>query len=310
MPAVTRRHTAALVLFLCLCACEPPQVGHTKVIVGAVLLDGQGGPPVSDSVVVVAGGRIQAAGPRSSVPIPEEADNVDGSSRFLVPTPIDVCDRAEPPEIVRAATAEDARHQVEKLAAGHATVIHAAALAPAVAEAAMEAARAASIPVIAHISTEAEAQAMVAAGAAGFVGMIRDREVDPAFARKLRDLRIFFAPALGSFAPAPGSSAQGQDFARRNTLRLFQAGVPMAVASAGGDFMRECELLSEAGLPPLDILVAATRNGAAALGKLAEEGTIQPGKVANLLLLSANPGEDIRNLRRVVLRVKAGEWVR
>jgi imidazolonepropionase-like amidohydrolase len=303
MPPVTPQRAAALVLFLCLCACEPPQVGHTKVIVGAVLLDGQGGPPMSDSVVVVAEGRIQAAGPRSSVPIPQEADEVDGSSRFLVPTPIDVCDRAEPPGIVRAATAEDARRQVEKLVAAHATVIHAAALAPAVAEAAMEAARAASIPVIAHISTEAEAQAMVAAGAAGFVGMIRDREVDEAFARKLRDLRIFFAPALGS-------SAQGQDLARRNTLRLFQAGVPIAVASAGGDFIHECELLSEAGLPPLDIVVAATRNGAAALGKLAEEGTIQPGKIANLLLLSANPGEDIHNLQRVVLRMKAGEWVR
>jgi imidazolonepropionase-like amidohydrolase len=196
-------------------------------------------------------------------------------------------------------------------------VIHAASLAPAVAEAALEAARAASIPVIAHISTEAEAQALLAAGAAGFVGMIRDREVDPAFARKLRDLRVFFAPALGSFAPTPGSlgpakgsGAQGQDLARRNTLRLFQAGVPIAVASAGGDFMHECELLSEAGLPPLDILVAATRNGAAALGKLANEGTIQPGKIANLLLLSANPGEDIHNLRRVVLRMTAGEWVR
>jgi imidazolonepropionase-like amidohydrolase len=287
------------------------------VIVGAILLDGQGGPPMSDSVVVVAGGRIQAAGPRSTVPIPQEADEVDGSSRSLVPSPIDVCDRAEPPGIIRAATPEDARAQVEKLAAAHAAVIHAASLAPAVAEAALEAARAASIPVIAHISTEAEAQALLAAGAAGFVGMIRDREVDPAFARKLRDLRVFFAPALGSFAPTPGSlgpakgsGAQGQDLARRNTLRLFQAGVPIAVASAGGDFMHECELLSEAGLPPLDILVAATRNGAAALGKLANEGTIQPGKIANLLLLSANPGEDIHNLRRVVLRMTAGEWVR
>ncbi len=309
---VMLRPVAALALLLCLCACqplgEPSESGHTKVIVGAVLLDGQGGPPMSDSVVVVAGGRIQAAGPRSTVPIPEDADKVDGSSRFLVPAPIDVCDRAEPPGILRAATPEDARAQVEKLAAAHAAVIHTASLDPGVAEAALEAARAASIPVIAHISTEAEAQAMLAAGAAGFVGMIRDREVDPAFARKLRDLRVFFAPALGS--PGLRSGSPGQDLARRNTLRLFQAGVPIAVASAGGDLIHECELLSEAGLPPLDILVAATRNGAGGLGKLANEGTIQPGKIANLLLLYANPGEDIHNLRRVDLRMTAGEWVR
>ena len=72
---------------------------RSTVIVGAVLLDGQSGPPMSDSVVVVAGGRIQAAGPRSTVPIPQEAEEVDGSSRSLVPTPIGVCDRAEPPGI-------------------------------------------------------------------------------------------------------------------------------------------------------------------------------------------------------------------
>jgi hypothetical protein len=97
------RPVAALALLLCLCACEPPEEpsgpGHTTVIVGAVLLDGQSGPPMSDSVVVVAGGRIQAAGPRSTVPIPQEAEEVDGSSRSLVPTPIGVCDRAEPPGI-------------------------------------------------------------------------------------------------------------------------------------------------------------------------------------------------------------------
>jgi len=302
-----RRAAATLCLLLCLSGCNPPQQGHTKVIVGAVLLDGQGGPPMSNSVVVVAGGRIQAAGPRSTVPIPEEADIVDGSGRFVVPGLVDVCDRAEPPGMLRAATPDEARAQVERLAAGHTSPIFTTALAPAVAQAAMEAARAASIPVIARISTEAEAEIMVTAGASGFVGMIRDRDVDPAFAAKLRDLRIFFAPALSA---TPGSLGGARDAERRNALRLFQAGVPIAVASLGGDFVGQAEQLSEAGVPPLDVLVAATHNGAAALGKLATEGSLEAGKSANLLLLSANPGEDIRNLRKVVLRMAAGEVVR
>jgi imidazolonepropionase-like amidohydrolase len=75
--------------------------------------------------------------------------------------------------------------------------------------------------------------------------------------------------------------------------------VPIAVGS-GSDPYREMELLVEAGLSPSDVLVAATRNGAAALHELDEVGTIEPGKRADLLLLSANPAEDIRNLRRVV----------
>ena len=56
------------------------------------------------------------------------------------------------------------------------------------------------------------------------------------------------------------------------------------------------ELLAAAGLPPLDIVVAATRNGAAALHDK-ERGTVAAGKIADLLLLKANPAEDIRNMR-------------
>ena len=70
--------------------------------------------------------------------------------------------------------------------------------------------------------------------------------------------------------------------------------------------MREAEQLAAAGIPPLDVIVAATRNGAAALHDR-DAGTIQAGKRANLLLLSANPGEDIRNLARVAMRIVNGE---
>jgi hypothetical protein len=46
------------------------------------------------------------------------------------------------------------------------------------------------------------------------------------------------------------------------------------------------------------------------LRSLTQTGAIQVGKRANRLLLSANPGEDIRNLRRVALRLTDGEWPR
>jgi imidazolonepropionase-like amidohydrolase len=58
-------------------------------IVGATLIDGKGGPPVKDSVVVVRGQRIAAAGPRASTRAPAGATVIDGSGRFVIPGLID-----------------------------------------------------------------------------------------------------------------------------------------------------------------------------------------------------------------------------
>jgi imidazolonepropionase-like amidohydrolase len=151
------------------------------------------------------------------------------------------------------------------------------------------------------VSTLAEARQVVSGGASGFIGIMRDTtDLEPAFVSELRDLRIVVAPSLNSAGGAI-------EIAKRNTLRLFSAGVPIAVAG-NGDPMHEAELLAAAGIPPLDVIVAATRNGARALGQSEQRGTIQPGKRADLLLLASNPGEDIRNLHKVERRMTAGEW--
>jgi hypothetical protein len=61
----------------------------------------------------------------------------------------------------------------------------------------------------------------------------------------------------------------------------------------------ELALLVKAGLSPMQALQAATKNPAAFLGKSATQGTIEAGKNADLLLLDADPLEDIRNTRRI-----------
>jgi imidazolonepropionase-like amidohydrolase len=58
-------------------------------IVGATLIDGNGGPPVANAVVVVRDGRITAVGPRASTPVPAGAESIDGSKEFVVPGLID-----------------------------------------------------------------------------------------------------------------------------------------------------------------------------------------------------------------------------
>src|SRR5579863_8080928 len=98
-------------LTVCLCACKAPEESHMKVVIGAVMMDGLGGPPLSNSVVVVSGSRIRDVGSSSNVPIPAEADKIDGAGRFLVPAIVDVCPRPEPQGTIRTESPEEARAQ-------------------------------------------------------------------------------------------------------------------------------------------------------------------------------------------------------
>ena len=66
-----------------------PDANHVVAIVGAILIDGRGGPPVLDAAVVVRGERIVAVGKRASVSIPAGAEVVDANGLTLVPGLID-----------------------------------------------------------------------------------------------------------------------------------------------------------------------------------------------------------------------------
>ena len=261
---------ALSVLLLALCACQPPEESHARAIIGAVLIDGAGGPPLTNSVVLIAEGRIQQAGREGEIPVSGETAKIDGSGKYLVPALIDIAQGAQKSAIVHVFTAGQT---------------------PAAVEALLESARDRHVPVAGHPTSQADAQLLVQNGAAILIGMIAGpAPLDPDFVARLRDLRIIYAPALSAVPPADLQRAG------RNTAALFAAGVPLAVASTNGDILHECELMADAGVPPLDVIVAATQNGARALG-LSDRGLIQPGKRADFLLLRANPGEDIRNLR-------------
>jgi hypothetical protein len=62
----------------------------------------------------------------------------------------------------------------------------------------------------------------------------------------------------------------------------------------GFSFVREMELLQEAGLHPLEVVRAATLLGAETLGRAGEIGSIEPGKLADLVIVAENP---LRNLK-------------
>ena len=74
----------------------------------------------------------------------------------------------------------------------------------------------------------------------------------------------------------------------------------------GFAYHRELFALSDAGLPNISILKAATINGAKALGISDKIGSIEPDKLADLLIVKGNPLEDIKAARDIELVVKGG----
>jgi imidazolonepropionase-like amidohydrolase len=66
------------------------------------------------------------------------------------------------------------------------------------------------------------------------------------------------------------------------------------------------EEMQAGGMSPMDVLVAATRNGARAMGRERDFGTIEPGKQADLVVLGADPTADIKNARQVRYVMRGG----
>lgn len=82
---------------------------------------------------------------------------------------------------------------------------------------------------------------------------------------------------------------------------------PIGFAAPGYSLHSELEMLVRAGLPPLEALRAATLRPAEFFGLEGEMGTIEPGRLADLVLLDGNPLEDITNTRSVRAVVTKGE---
>jgi imidazolonepropionase-like amidohydrolase len=68
----------------------------------------------------------------------------------------------------------------------------------------------------------------------------------------------------------------------------------------------EFRFMIEQGMSPMDAVIAATRNGAEALGMLDELGTIEEGKVADVIVVAGNPLVDPDALKRVYAVIKDG----
>jgi len=100
---------------------------------------------------------------------------------------------------------------------------------------------------------------------------------------------------------------EGLEVATRNLKTLSDAGVRIALGTDSGPAGRwqgffehlELEMMVDAGMTPMQVIVAATGAAAECHGKAGQFGTIQPGASADLLVLAANPLDNIRNTRQI-----------
>ena len=99
-----------------------------------------------------------------------------------------------------------------------------------------------------------------------------------------------------------------------NLKRVFDAGIPIAMGTDAGNPLTlhgpsvyaEMEAMQAAGLTPLQVLTASTRGGATAMGRAKDFGTVEKGKLADLLIVGGDPTADVANLRKVRYVVRGG----
>ena len=98
---------------------------------------------------------------------------------------------------------------------------------------------------------------------------------------------------------------------------LHRGGIPLLVGSdsldpfvfPGDSLHRELAELVQAGFTPLEAIQAATRGAAQFLGREKDCGTLETGKTADLVLLEANPLENIANTRKILAVIRNGNYL-
>jgi imidazolonepropionase-like amidohydrolase len=94
--------------------------------------------------------------------------------------------------------------------------------------------------------------------------------------------------------------------------RAYKAGVKIAFGtdsgvSVHGENAREFGYMVEAGMPPIEAILSATRNAADLLGASDAVGSIQPGRYADVIAVSGDPLKDVTELQRVIFVMQGGK---
>ncbi len=392
---------------------KPPETS-VIAIVGATLIDGRGGPPVSDAVVIVKGERIEAVGNRASVKIPPGAEIVDAKGLTLLPGLIDshfhidgddplpalylshgvtsirdpgqwieAYDKARkasapvprlflcgphldsPPAAYPADSyivrdADETRLAVNRFLNDGASAIKVYFRLPlALMKVAIDTAHSRGVPVMGHLEI-VDARDAIIAGIDGIEHAtsfgtallpLRDAEkyrqailADNNARREGRyqvwnsidlttpqakslfklivDRGVFVSPTLAVFERQPSDKDTKQFHVHAfKQMEAFvglvnKAGAKIVVGShsdvphakRGWAYQRELELLVDSGLTPMEAIVAGTMNNARYFRIQDRLGSVEAGKLADLVIVEGDPLKDISNMRRVKRVMLNGRW--
>jgi imidazolonepropionase-like amidohydrolase len=190
--------------------------------------------------------------------------------------------------------------------------------------------------VTAHIFNLEDAKGLIRAGVDVFAHGIRDKDIDDELMAMFKQRpNLVLTPNLpdrGVKADLSwlGASLPADEFKKleaantdrpklqalygiqaRNLAKLNAAGVRITLGTDGnrpwGPHEEMLDMVS-AGMTPMQVIVAATRNSAELL-RLADTGTLQAGKSADFIVLDANPLDDITNTRRISTVILRGDAV-
>jgi imidazolonepropionase-like amidohydrolase len=183
-------------------------------------------------------------------------------------------------------------------------------------------ARARNVPIAAHVDRTVALRRAVENGITDAAHMPRDRMPDDLIALMV-EREVALAPTIAVYEALAEERGDAATW-RRTTLPVMQDNL-RRFAAAGGtlalgdDFgnprvelgmpMAEIRHWLDAGLTPMQLIVAATHGGAVVCGLEDQLGTIEPGKLADLLVMDGDPLVDIRALERVTFVIRGGEVI-
>jgi imidazolonepropionase-like amidohydrolase len=242
---------------------------------------------------------------------PENARVVSAGPIVTVPEGYPVVPNKFPSLVVTSP--EDARQQIARLIDEGAEVIKIAfsgsppTLSPEEAAAIVQVAHERGIPVTAHATNPRELERALDAGVDDVAHISGDR-VQNGTIRRMVKAGVSWVPTLEAL------HGEGTD----NLKRFVQAGGQVALGTDAGYLagleigmpMDEMMLMQEAGMTPMQIIVAATRNAARVCRLEHELGTLEAGKLADVLVVEGDPWRNLQAVGDVRMVIHGGAIIR
>ena len=176
------------------------------------------------------------------------------------------------------------------------------------ASAIVETAHQRGVPVTAHVNSLNDLKRALAAGVDDIAHIVAQERVPVEVLEQMVANDVYWVPTLEPFGGHDGGN-----------LRAFLAlGGNVALGNDGGMLpgieigmpMQEIEMMQAAGMSPMEIILAATRNAAHVCNLEDLLGTLEAGKIADILVVNGNPLDDLHALMEVRLVIHQGVIIR